>query len=133
MIDKKDKCRGFMMTELIVAMMMLGVLLSIFVISMNGFKRLNHYQLIKQHCVSAAQATLDSIAVTGAAINDNDFKRLFPDVSIRVEKSPGQGQWNGLTLITVTANAQSYNKKVKITLSRYFLNDENKKPLALEK
>ena len=91
---------------------------------MNGFKRLNHYQLVKQHCISAAQATLDNIAVSGTAIDDNDFHRLFPDVSIQIEKSPGQGQWNGLTLITVTANSQSYNKKTQIKLSRYFLNDK---------
>jgi len=123
MIGRQNIRNGFMMTELIVAMSMLGVLLFIFVVSMNGFKRLNHYQLVKQHCISAAQATLDNIAVSGTAIDDNDFHRLFPDVSIQIEKSQGQGQWKGLTLITVTANAQSDNKKAQIRLSRYFLKD----------
>ena len=107
------------MTELIVAMAMLGFLLFIFVVSMNGFKRLNHYQLTKQHCVSAAQATLDSIAVSGAAVDDKDFKRLFPDISVQIEESQGKGQWNGLKLITVTTSAQSYNKTAKVSLSRY--------------
>lgn len=118
----KDKVthRGFMMAELIVSLAVLATLLAIFAISLDGFRRLNHYHLTRQHCVSAAQATLDSIAVTGAAIGKGDMKRLWPDVSIRIDQSDGTGQWKGLKLVSVTAVGTSLNKKTEVRLSRYF-------------
>lgn len=112
--------RGFMITELIVSLAVLGVLLVTFAISLDGFRRLNHYQVTRQHCVSAAQATLDSIAVTGAAIDESDIKRLWPDISVRIDKSEGTGQWKGLELVSVTASGASLNRKTEVRLSRYF-------------
>jgi type II secretory pathway pseudopilin PulG len=118
----KDKIRnhGFVMTELIVSLGILAMLLVTFAISLDGFRRLNHYHLTRQHCVSAAQATLDSIAVTGAVIDEGDMKRLWPDVSIQIDESEGTGQWKGLKLVSVTATGTSLNKKTKVRLSRYF-------------
>lgn len=112
--------RGFMITELIVSLAVLGVLLVTFAISLDGFRRLNHYQVTRQHCVSAAQAMLDSIAVTGAAIDEGDMKRLWPDISVRIDKSEGTGQWKGLELVSVTASGASLNRKTEVRLSRYF-------------
>jgi hypothetical protein len=120
MITKCAKYRGLMMAELIVSMTVLGMLMIAFAISLDGFRRLNHYHFTKQRCVSAAQATLDSIAATGAAINDNDLKRLWPGVVIKIDKSQGSGQWKGMDLISVTAGADIRNKKVEVHLSRYF-------------
>jgi type II secretory pathway pseudopilin PulG len=116
--------RGFLMTELMVSLVVLGMLLIAFTISLGGFRRLNHYQLTKQHCISAAQATLDSIAATGAEIDGNDLKRLWPNISIRIDETEGTGQWNGLKLITVTAKGQSLSKKTEVRLSRYFSKQE---------
>jgi type II secretory pathway pseudopilin PulG len=118
----KDKVthRGFIMTELIVSLSVLGMILVAFAISLDGFKRLNHYQVTRWHCVSAAQATLDSIAVTGAAIDESDMKRLWPDISVRVDESEGTGQWKGLELVSVTASGASLNRKTGVRLSRYF-------------
>jgi type II secretory pathway pseudopilin PulG len=113
--------RGLMMTELIVALAVLGMLMVAFAISLAGFSRLNHYYWAKQRCVSAAQATLDSMAATGAAINNDDLKRLWPGVIIKIDKSQGTGQWKGLDLISVTTGADAMNKKVEVRLSRYFL------------
>ena len=115
--------RGFVMAELIVSLAILAMLMAVFAISLDGFRRLNHYHLTRQHCVSAAQATLDSIAATGAAIDEGDMKRLWPDVSIRIAESEGTGQWKGLKLVSVTANGVSLNKKTEIRLSRYFSED----------
>jgi prepilin-type N-terminal cleavage/methylation domain-containing protein len=115
--------RGFTMAEMIVSLAILAMLLAVLATSMDGFRRLNHYNLTKQHCVSAAQATLDSIAVTGAAIDEGDMKRLWPEVSIRIEESEGTGQWKGLKLVTVIANGVSLNKKTEVHLSRYFSED----------
>jgi prepilin-type N-terminal cleavage/methylation domain-containing protein len=121
----RDKLRnqGFTIAEMIVSLGILAMLLAVLATSLDGFRRLNHYNLAKQHCVSAAQATLDSIAATGAAIDEGDMKRLWPDVSIRIAESEGTGQWKGLKLVTVTANGVSLNKKTEIRLSRYFSED----------
>jgi type II secretory pathway pseudopilin PulG len=123
MTIQRARRRGFMMTELIVSMTVLGMLLIMFAISLDGFKRLNSYNLVRQRCVSAAQANLDSIEATGAAVDDRDMKRLWPDVSIKIDESEGQGQWKDLKLVTVTATAPSNAKKVDICLSRYFIKD----------
>jgi len=112
------------MTELMVSLVVLGMLLIAFTISLDGFRRLNHYQLVKQHCISAAQATLDSIAATGAAIDENDLKRLWPNMTIQIDEAEGTGRWNGLKLVTVTARSQSLSKKTEVRLSRYFSKQE---------
>lgn len=123
MTDKIEKNHGFIMTELIIAIAVLTMLLITFAISLDGFKKLNHYHLVKQRCISAAQATLDSYAITGTAIDDGDLKRLWPDVSVRMDKSEGTGRWKGLKLITVTTSAVSFRKRIEIHLSRYFPED----------
>jgi hypothetical protein len=69
--------------------------------------------------VSAAQATLDSIAVTGKAIDEADANRLWPGVIIKIDESEGTGQWKGLKLISVTAGGAALNKNVEVRLSRY--------------
>ncbi len=110
-----------MMTELIVSLAVLGMIMVAFAISLDGFRRLNHYHFTKQRCVSAAQATLDSIAVTGKAIDEADVNRLWPGVIVKIEESEGTDQWKGLKLISVSAKGTTRNKKVEVRLSRYFL------------
>ena len=69
-------------------------------------------------------AELDSITTTGKPIPDEDLKRLWPKLDINIKSSAGTGQWQGMSLIEVTANGMSYSKEVKVTLARYVL--ENK-------
>ena len=119
MNNKKTKCCGLIMTELIVAMIVLAMIMVAFAISLDGFGRLNHYYFTRQRCVAAAQATLDSIAATGNAIDEGDLKRLWPEIDIRVDENEGTGQWKGLKLVNITANGTSLNKKTEVRLSRY--------------
>ena len=109
-----------MMTELIVAMIVLTAVMVAFAISLDGFGRLNHFYFTRQRCVSAAQATLDSIAATGIAIDEGDLKRLWPDIDIRIDETEGTGQWKGLKLVKVTAIGKSRDKKTEVCQSRYF-------------
>ena len=120
MTTKHVRYCGLMMTELIVSLTVLGMLMVTFAISLDGLRRLNYYQFTRQRCVSAAQATLDSIAVTGATIDEADANRLWPGVIIKIDESEGTGQWKGLKLINVTAGGAALNKKVEIRLARYF-------------
>ena len=110
---------GFLFTELIVSLSIIGLILACLGTSLIGFGRFNHYQLTRQHCTAAAQAQLDSIAVTGKQIDEKDFNRLWPKVDVSIEVQDSTGQWQGLKLIKVKSKANSFNKVVKVELSRY--------------
>jgi hypothetical protein len=112
---------GFLITELVVALTVLGIVLAGFAISLHNFAQFNNYQLVRHRCISAAQAQLDSIAATGQAVTDEDFQRLWPQLTVSIKKSPGTGQWEGLELVEVTTKAVSFRNKVKVQLSRYIL------------
>lgn len=119
MSGKNRQYKGFLMTEVIVALSLLGLLLVGLALSLNGIARFNRYQLVRQRCIAAAQAQLDSIAATGEPITDEDFKRLWPKLSVSVKRSPGNGQWQTMERLEVTASGKSYHKEVEICLSRY--------------
>ena len=110
---------GFLFTEIVVAMAILGLLLVGLALSLDGFARFNRYQLVRQQCTAAAQAELDSITATGGPIPDEDFKRLWPKLSVSIAESAGAGQWQGMRLVEVTANGMSFSKEVEVQLARY--------------
>ncbi len=123
MFGKNRKNKGFFLTEIIIASAIIGMLLVGLAMSMYGFAKFNRYQLVRQQCIAAAQAELDSITTTGKPIPDEDFKRLWPRLDINIKSSAGTGQWQAMALIEVTANGMSYSKEVKVKLSRYVLED----------
>ena len=123
MSRKNKKCDGFLLAEMIVSITILGILLVGLALSLHGFAKFNRYQLVRQRCIAAAQAELDSITATGRAIRDEDFKRLWPKLSVSVKKSPGTGKWEPMQLVEVTATDKSHRKEVKIQLSRYVHRD----------
>jgi len=106
-------------------MIVLGILLVGLALSLNGFAKFNRYQLVRQQCIAAAQAELDSMTSTGKAIPDEDLKRLWPKLSVSIKNSIGTGQWQGLKLIEVTASGMAFSKEVRVQLSRYVLEDEH--------
>ena len=119
MSDRNKKYRGFLLTEFVCSLVVLGIILSCLALSLNGFRKFNHYQLVRQRCISAAQAELDSIAVTGREISEEDFQRLWPRLSVSIEKTDGTGQWEGLKLVSVKAKGKSFNNDVEVELTRY--------------
>ena len=58
--------------------------------------------------------------MTGKAIDESDFERLWPKMSVSIEESEGTGQWEGMQLVRVTTSAESFNNNVEIRLGRYF-------------
>ena len=115
----KIRYGGFLLTEIIVPLTIMAMLISGLAFSLNGLAKFNRYQLIRQQCIAAAQAELDSITATGKPIPDEDVRRIWPQISISIDKSAGNNQWQGMELVNVTANGGSYRKEVKIQLSRY--------------
>jgi prepilin-type N-terminal cleavage/methylation domain-containing protein len=118
---KNKKYDGFVLIELVVSLTIFGILLICVAISLDGFRRFNHYQLTRQRCVAAAQAQLDSIAVTGKSVGDEDFSRLWLGLTVSIEKSDGTGQWAGTKLAKVKVKAKSFYKNVEVELCRYIL------------
>ena len=127
MSDKNRKYGGFLLIEITIAFSILGILLIGMALSLHGFAKFNRYQLVRQRCISAAQAELDSITIMDKPIPDEDFKRLWPKLGVNIKKSAGTGQWQGMKLVEVTATGKSFNKEVNVQLARYILMNE---PLA---
>ena len=119
MSRKKMRYGGFLMTEMIVAFTVMAMLISGLALSMNGLAKFNRYQLVRQQCIAAAQAELDSFTATGKPIPDEDVRRIWPQISVSIEKSDGDDQWQGMELVNVSASGRSFRKEVKIHLSRY--------------
>jgi type II secretory pathway pseudopilin PulG len=123
MSRKKTRYGGFLLAEIIVALTVMAMLLAGLAFSMNGMAKFNRYQLVRQQCIAAAQAQLDSLTATGKPIEDEDFSRIWPQLSVSIEKSAGQGQWQAAQLVKVTASGNSFHKNVEIQLSRYVSRD----------
>jgi len=118
---ENTKYRGILTTEMIIGLTALSILTAGLALSLYGSSRFNRYQLVRQRCIAAAQAQLDSVRVTGEPISDEDFNRLWPGLVVSIEKSDGTGQWQGMDLVTVTTTGRGVRKEVKIKLSRYIL------------
>lgn len=123
MFSKNIRNGGFLLAEMTVSLTILAMLLASVAFSLNGIAKFNNYQLVRQQCVAAAQAELDSLTATGKSIPDEDVRRIWPRISVSIEKSAGDGQWLGTKLVEVTASGWSFRKEVKIQLSRYFPGD----------
>ena len=119
MTDRGENHRGFLLTEMIVALSVLATLLIMFALSLDALARFNRYQLVRQRCIAAAQAELDSITVTGERIPPQEFQRLWPKLTVAIKTLPGRGQWKGLELVEVTTNGKSFGHEVRVQLCRY--------------
>jgi len=122
-LGKNKKYGGFLFAELIVALTVLGILLLGLAFSLHGLAKFNRYQLVRQRCIAAAQAQLDSLSVTGRPVSDEDFKRLWPKLNVSIQQSEGTGQWDGMKLVKVTTTGRSFRSEVKVQLTRYIFGD----------
>jgi len=111
--------RGFILAELLISIVILAGVIIGFGETMNAIGKINHYQLARQRCLSAAEAQLDSIAATGEAIGDADVQRLWPGMKTTVTREPGEGEWAGLRLVEARASMTALGQPVSVTLKRY--------------
>ncbi|MHC4624306.1 MAG: hypothetical protein ACYS4W_10435 [Planctomycetota bacterium] len=116
---KDRKCAGFLVLETVAALAILATIMIGLAVSLDGFARFNGYALMRQRCTAAAEAELDSLAMTGRAVGDEDFDRLWPGLSVSIEQTQGTGQWEGMKLVEVTTSGRSYRRQVSVRLSRY--------------
>lgn len=123
MSGRNPRQRGFLLTELIVALSVLGILMTGFALSLHAFAQFNSYQLVRQRCIAAAQAELDSMTATGKPVPGEDFERLWPGLTVSIDESPGVGQWQGMKLVQATTSGKSFRNKVQVRLCRYISTD----------
>lgn len=111
----RTRQHGFLTAELLTGTALLGVIIVGLAVILNGFAKSNHYQWSRQRCTAAAQAQLDSITATGAPVDPQELQRLWPNVTVAVERTPAGAPWDGLELVQVTATT----RQVTIRLARY--------------
>lgn len=128
MFRKRNKYKGVFLAELIVSATVLGMIVVCMMFFLHGTAKFNRFQLLRQQCVAAAQAQIDSITITGQSISDEDFERLWPKINITTKQSDGNGQWEGMKFIEVAASGMSFDTPVKVQLSRYIID----KSLAIQ-
>ena len=119
----KRRFAGFLLVELIVALTVIAILLAGMAFSLNGIAKFNRYQLVRQQCIAAAQAQLDSLTATGRSISEEDFSRLWSGLRVSIKETEGTGQWQGLKLVEVTTTGKSFRNQVQIRLARYISRD----------
>ncbi len=112
---KNMRYRGIFLADFLVSVALLGLIIAILAASMNGFSKFNQYQWARQRCIAAATAQLDSITATGSPIGEQELQRLWPYVSVTVNRSAADKPWAGLELVQVTAATE----KVTVRLVRY--------------
>ena len=117
---------GWILIELVVAVALLGILVMALGQIQYQLTKFNAIQWTRMRCITAGQGQLDSIAAGGRPIADEEVERLWPGIQVQVERSAGQGDWQGLTLVTVTASGKAQGKEVKVELTRYIAQRKEK-------
>jgi type II secretory pathway pseudopilin PulG len=112
-----------MMAELMVGTALLGMALAGLAVTIQGFSMINQYQWMRQRCVAAAEAQLDSLAASGKLIDEAETQRLWPDVQVTLDRTAGQAAWVGLDLVHVTAVGRAGPHVVTVRLERYVPKD----------
>ena len=110
---------GWMVVDSMIALVILGIALGGFALAQGAAAEVNRFLLARQRCILAAEAQLDSIAATGAAVGKDRFAKAWPNVRTEVTKTPGKGEWAGLVLVKVVASTDSPGRDVRVELARY--------------
>ena len=110
---------GWLVAELLVGLSLIALTIGGLAAARFHARQLHELHLGKQQCVAAAQAQLDSITATGAVLSDAEVQRLWPGVKVAVTRADGEGDWAGLTRVSVTAATERNRRTVQVQLARY--------------
>ena len=107
------------MTDIIVTVTVLVMLFIGFGYALSATRAYNRYNMARQRCAAACRAQMDSIAVRGQLIEPDTVKRLWEEVSLKVDKTAGRGQWQGMDLVKIIASSKVGKRKVNVSIERY--------------
>lgn len=111
--------KGFVITEFMVTLILLGLLFGVFMYACSRVFALAEYNQARKECISAAQAQLDSFSVTGEYLSIETAEELWPTVEFELREKPGQGRFEGLVLVEVRAECERRYHTAWIELARY--------------
>lgn len=125
---KSQNNRGSITVEFAVTLFLIAMLFVLLTETLIAVGRSNRYQWARYTCMAAAGAQLDSFQAVGAAVDPNDFQRLWPHVTVITEIQPGTGDWEGLHRVSVEVNRHLNGRDVHIRQSRYIALPQENKP-----
>jgi len=111
--------KGYMLMEVIVSAFLLGALALVYTQLGRGVTTARDRQLTVRALRLAAEAQLERYRA-GAAIEPRIDIDTPPQGIIETQVEPGQGDWQGLRLVTVTARGTARGgRQLSVTLSAY--------------
>ena len=113
------KSKAFILTEMVVCVTIILMLMAGFSFAMWSFGAIQKQMHAKEQCLAAVNSQLDSIAASGNPLDSNVVHSSWPGVEVSVETLQGQGQWQGLDLVTVSASTYAGKKQVSVSQQRY--------------
>lgn len=113
---------GWTLIELIVAIGLLALIAALAADVVFSYRRSRNEALTRQMLVWAASAQLERIAA-GAAADLPPPEGVLPEgVSFEVKTGAGEGQWTGLTRVTVTAKTVAgKGRELREQVSRFMV------------
>jgi hypothetical protein len=127
MLKNKNQ-KGLLSVEVIIALGVMVTLIGVIAALGSAFGKLNHRLWLRHTCMMAGQAQMDAIVVLDRPIDDGTFHELWPQVTCSVERTDGDGLWQGLEKVRLHLSAGSKHDTVTVTLSRYMAKDRKVQP-----
>ena len=121
MTGSRRRWGGWILTEALVSLGVTGVLMGVLAAAQSRSGTFNALQLARERCIAAGQAEIESIAATGAPLEPGQREKAWRGIRTNIERTPGEGDWAGMTLLKVTASTTVKGRGVTITLHRYVL------------
>ena len=101
------RCRGFLLTETVVALALLAVLLGAFGYALSRHRAGMDRLLLRQQALAAAEAQLQRLRSGVPPLSDTEFTETFRRLRSSLQQEPGEGDWAGLTRCRVTVEGPS--------------------------
>ena len=120
----RKKQSGWLSIEMVIVIGIMAALISVLGVVGNSFKKANDHRWTRHTVLTAGQAQMDAIVITGKPIDEETFRRLWPKVQCTVDITEGGGQWQGLQKIQLDLSAKARERTVKTSMVRYIPTDK---------
>jgi|GEM_PF-2216877 len=104
-MKRKFARKGVLQLEAIAALTILLFVLAAFATFLFASARSGHILIDRQRGVLAAEAVLNE-ARAGIRLSDEAWSERYDDITIRIEREPGAGEFNGCEMWTVRVETQ---------------------------
>ena len=111
---------GWALTEAIVTIAIVGLLLGVGYMFFRSQRMVQDYYLLRQQGMAACMAQLDCLSAGMRPLEEETLKTYWPRLEVTLERTPGEGTWQGLMSAKARARGYGYNgREVVIQLERY--------------